>query len=90
MLQGFCHRLWCRDNGQSDCEDRHVPPAPGTECVIPGSGKGGVCYQGECVEFGSLIEPVDGGWGEWGPWDDCSLTCGTGVQGSSRSCDSPM
>jgi hypothetical protein len=85
----FCSRLWCRENDQSDCDHRHIPPAPGTECTLT-SGKGGVCYQGACVEFQSLVDPVEGGWGEWGEWEECSLTCGTGVQRSSRPCDSPV
>lgn len=34
--------------------------------------------------------PVNGGWGVWGPWGDCSRTCGGGVQYSFRSCDNPL
>lgn len=34
--------------------------------------------------------PVNGGWGLWGPWGDCSRTCSGGVQYSFRSCDNPV
>lgn len=32
---------------------------------------------------------VDGGFGEWGDWSECSLTCGIGMQSRERKCDSP-
>ncbi|XP_033872721.2 thrombospondin-2-like isoform X1 [Acipenser ruthenus] len=34
--------------------------------------------------------PIDGGWGPWSPWATCSNTCGGGLQGRSRICNSPM
>ena len=49
-----------------------------------------VCYQGLCVEYSTLIDVVDGGWGEWGAWSNCSFPCGTGVQYSERFCHSPV
>lgn len=39
---------------------------------------------------GVFQTPVNGGWGLWGPWGDCSRTCGGGVQYSFRSCDNPL
>ena len=34
-------------------------------------------------------EIVNGGWGEWSSWTDCSLSCDGGAQGRSRVCDNP-
>uniref|UniRef100_A0A673Y487 ADAM metallopeptidase with thrombospondin type 1 motif 6 n=1 Tax=Salmo trutta TaxID=8032 RepID=A0A673Y487_SALTR len=47
------------------------------------------CYQGECVIFGTWPQSVDGGWGPWSSWGECSRTCGGGVSSSMRHCDSP-
>ena len=32
---------------------------------------------------------VNGGWGEWKPWGQCSAACGGGQQIRTRKCDSP-
>ena len=89
FVQNECQYLWCRPNNSSACTHGSNPPAPGTECRLSW-GEGGVCFQGLCMELSLVSEPRDGGWGLWGPWSNCSLDCGTGVQFSERECDSPV
>ncbi|CAC5401260.1 HMCN [Mytilus coruscus] len=33
--------------------------------------------------------PIDGNWGSWGSYGSCSVTCGTGDQTKTRSCNNP-
>ena len=33
---------------------------------------------------------VDGAWGAWVDWNDCSSTCGGGSQSRTRMCDNPL
>lgn len=35
------------------------------------------------------LTPVDGGWGGWKDWGECSRTCGGGVERAIRDCDNP-
>lgn len=37
-----------------------------------------------------LFFVVDGGWTTWTEVGDCTVTCGTGEQGFSRSCTNPI
>ena len=32
---------------------------------------------------------VDGGWGKFGNWTDCSATCGGGQRSRTRLCNNP-
>ncbi|XP_074627228.1 uncharacterized protein LOC141885237 isoform X4 [Acropora palmata] len=33
--------------------------------------------------------PVDGRWGKWSPWTECSATCGAAKRSRTRECDHP-
>ncbi|KAI4905184.1 hypothetical protein NFI96_013898 [Prochilodus magdalenae] len=84
-----CSQLWCQQEGQSVCTTRNgtLPWADGTEC---GSNKS--CLDGVCTATEEVMKPkvsVDGGWGEWGSWQQCSRSCGGGVMFSYRDCDQP-
>ncbi|XP_069370143.1 A disintegrin and metalloproteinase with thrombospondin motifs 6 isoform X2 [Paralichthys olivaceus] len=82
-----CRELWCLSKSNR-CVTNSIPAAEGTLCQT-GSIEKGWCYQGECVAFGTWPQSVDGGWGPWSIWGECSRTCGGGVSSSMRHCDSP-
>uniref|UniRef100_A0A8C6NQN4 ADAM metallopeptidase with thrombospondin type 1 motif 6 n=1 Tax=Nothobranchius furzeri TaxID=105023 RepID=A0A8C6NQN4_NOTFU len=82
-----CRELWCLSKSNR-CVTNSIPAAEGTLCQT-GSIEKGWCYQGECVAFGTWPQSVDGGWGPWSMWGECSRTCGGGVSSSERHCDSP-
>ncbi|KAM9735689.1 LOW QUALITY PROTEIN: A disintegrin and metalloproteinase with thrombospondin motifs 6 [Menidia menidia] len=82
-----CRELWCLSKSNR-CVTNSIPAAEGTLCQT-GSIEKGWCYQGECVAFGTWPQSVDGGWGPWSSWGECSRTCGGGVSSSMRHCDSP-
>ncbi|XP_030197887.1 A disintegrin and metalloproteinase with thrombospondin motifs 6 isoform X2 [Gadus morhua] len=82
-----CRELWCLSKSNR-CVTNSIPAAEGTLCQT-GSIEKGWCFQGECVGFGTWPQSVDGGWGPWSTWGECSRTCGGGVSSSMRHCDSP-
>ncbi|XP_077867573.1 uncharacterized protein LOC144356754 [Saccoglossus kowalevskii] len=63
------------------------------ECNNPAPQNGGAdCYgeaQKEEVCVSGVPCPVDGGYSDWGEWEECSLSCGVGHQTRSRLCDNP-
>ncbi|KAM6903075.1 LOW QUALITY PROTEIN: A disintegrin and metalloproteinase with thrombospondin motifs 6 [Xenentodon cancila] len=79
-----CRELWCLSKSNR-CVTNSIPAAEGTLCQT-GSIEKGWCYQGECVAFGTWPQSVDGGWGPWSMWGECSRTCGGGVSSSMRHC----
>ncbi|KAM9332252.1 A disintegrin and metalloproteinase with thrombospondin motifs 15-like [Pholidichthys leucotaenia] len=87
FMQPPCSRLWCtgQSSGHLVCMTRHFPWADGTPC-----GDGQVCQQGVCSEKQVQSAKVDGRWGNWGPFDTCSRTCGGGVQLCRRECNNPV
>uniref|UniRef100_H3AJS8 ADAM metallopeptidase with thrombospondin type 1 motif 10 n=1 Tax=Latimeria chalumnae TaxID=7897 RepID=H3AJS8_LATCH len=82
-----CSELWCLSKSNR-CITNSIPAAEGTICQTNTIDKGW-CYKRECVPFGTKPEGVDGAWGLWSPWGECSRTCGSGVSSSVRHCDSP-
>ncbi|KAK7120197.1 hypothetical protein R3I94_020263 [Phoxinus phoxinus] len=82
-----CRELWCLSKSNR-CVTNSIPAAEGTLCQTSTIEKGW-CYQGECVAFGTWPQSVDGSWGPWTTWGECSRTCGGGVSSSMRHCDSP-
>ena len=43
----------------------------------------------ENVKCFFLYLTVDGSWTAWGPWGQCSVTCGSGTRKKSRECLKP-
>ncbi|XP_072835165.2 A disintegrin and metalloproteinase with thrombospondin motifs 15 [Pogona vitticeps] len=83
----YCTKLWCtgKARGHIMCQTRHFPWADGTSC-----GEGRFCLKGVCVEKHNISKyRVDGNWGKWAPYGQCSRTCGGGVQLAKRECNNP-
>ncbi|XP_046892259.1 A disintegrin and metalloproteinase with thrombospondin motifs 8-like [Hypomesus transpacificus] len=86
----FCSQLWCWQEGTTLCTTRNssLPWADGSTC-----GANRTCLDGECVSYLEATRPrvaLDGGWAAWGPWQQCSRTCGGGVEFSYRECSDPV
>ncbi|XP_076288590.1 A disintegrin and metalloproteinase with thrombospondin motifs 9 isoform X2 [Lasioglossum baleicum] len=79
-----CRRLWCTaPKWDNQCHTEYMPWADGTSCDT-----NKWCIRGECISR-RILEPVDGQWGEWGGYGECSRTCGGGVQKKYRECNNP-
>lgn len=81
-----CRYLWCSSSmvNSDECYTQYMPWAEGTPC-----GPGTWCRRGHCVKRPYRARVVDGAWGSWQRWSECSRQCGGGVRRSSRRCNSP-
>ncbi|XP_038060636.1 A disintegrin and metalloproteinase with thrombospondin motifs 9-like [Patiria miniata] len=84
-----CNRLWCTGSSQGSrrgCRTQHMPWADGTPC-----GHNKWCDRGKCISRRHhSLASVDGGWGKWEPYGQCSRTCGGGVRQAIRQCTQPV
>uniref|UniRef100_A0A4W3HW95 Peptidase M12B domain-containing protein n=1 Tax=Callorhinchus milii TaxID=7868 RepID=A0A4W3HW95_CALMI len=85
-----CSHLWCRIADQPLCHTKNgsLPLADGTPC-----GHDAICIDSACLntaELTNMKTVVEGNWGSWSPWGECSRTCGGGVQFSFRDCSDPV
>lgn len=61
-------------------------------CNNPSPSNGGQPCTGRATEteMCQLIPcPIDGGWGEWSNWTECSKTCSEGIKSRYRNCNNP-
>ncbi|XP_061184990.1 SCO-spondin-like [Saccostrea echinata] len=61
-------------------------------CTNPAPQYGGADCSGDRKESQACNEqncPIDGGHTDWSAWDTCSVTCGGGSQGRTRTCTNP-
>jgi len=63
--------------------DSPVPEHGGDDCTVDGSTDTETekCNENPC--------PINGGWGAFGAWDDCPVSCGGAEHSRYRICDSP-
>ncbi|XP_006907796.1 hemicentin-1 isoform X1 [Pteropus alecto] len=61
-------------------------------CNNPFPANGGKPCPGSDSEVRSCqhkLCPVDGGWSEWSPWEECTRSCGRGNRTRARTCNNP-
>ncbi|KAL5271984.1 hypothetical protein ACHWQZ_G000247 [Mnemiopsis leidyi] len=62
------------------------------QCNNPAPQKEGADCEGESTETRPCNQqpcPVDGGWGDYGEWSECSAKCDGGTQTRSKECNNP-
>ncbi|XP_063955748.1 A disintegrin and metalloproteinase with thrombospondin motifs 7-like isoform X1 [Lytechinus pictus] len=78
----LCSTLWCVVGTMR--KSRMIPAQQGTRC-----GKDKWCISGECIDIDEHPVVIDGGWGPWSEYSECSLTCGRAVKSKERHCNNP-
>ncbi|XP_066274928.1 uncharacterized protein [Branchiostoma lanceolatum] len=61
-------------------------------CDNPAPANGGLNCPGTDQDFQQCTRaqcPVNGNWSQWSQWSTCNVTCASGAQWRSRSCDNP-
>uniref|UniRef100_A0A3B4BBU5 Complement factor properdin n=1 Tax=Periophthalmus magnuspinnatus TaxID=409849 RepID=A0A3B4BBU5_9GOBI len=60
-------------------------------CGCPEPKEGGATCPGAGVLLCDSVPGchVDGGWSQWSPWAECSMSCGGGVKSRTRLCNNP-
>lgn len=96
--QGQCCKPDSHPDQDGPCRDFDVDfTEDGTEQCPDGFFMKGL-YKAKCSTIDCLTQirccrmvpgRVDGGYSEWGDWDDCTVTCGGGDQFRQRSCTNP-
>ncbi|OWF52704.1 A disintegrin and metalloproteinase with thrombospondin motifs 12 [Mizuhopecten yessoensis] len=82
VQEEMCSTLWCRYKNK--CTTKLEAAAEGTVC-----GQNKWCFNGDCVEIGERPLAINGNWGEWSSWAECSRSCGAGVSTVERHCENP-
>ncbi|HIA04073.1 MAG TPA: hypothetical protein EYN66_19610, partial [Myxococcales bacterium] len=73
------------------------------ECTGNPCGDNGICidqvnafsctcapgYDGGGVNTPCTCTPINGGWSTWSDWSTCSVSCGSGIQTRTHSCNNP-
>lgn len=63
------------------------------QCDSPEPQNNGLSCSGNSVEENTCTQdpcPVNGNWGPWSPWNQCSHTCGSGLLTRTRLCNAPL
>lgn len=93
MKYWFFFLQWC-SNGECVAMGERAPPVDGKSSFIRNFHFVFLFHlilklSKTCNKFYWNIIFFKGSWGEWGPWSDCTRTCGAGLASSSRQCNNP-
>ncbi|XP_048524385.1 A disintegrin and metalloproteinase with thrombospondin motifs 12 isoform X1 [Dendroctonus ponderosae] len=84
VKEKICENLICKVN-KKECIGKNDVAADGTKCA-----ENKWCFKKKCIEMGARPEAVNGGWGDFGAWSECTRSCGGGISSSERECNNPV